>query len=99
MAPTKDCECELRLEAYSNADFAADKRDRTLLTGGVICLNGMAISSTAKKKGGVSISTIEAEFVVESEQARELLGIREILSEIGRRQLIRCCSTSTTKRR
>ena len=53
------------------------------LTGGVIRLNGMSISWTVKKQGGVSISTMEAELVAAYEQARELIGIREMLSEIG----------------
>ena len=60
MAPTKDCDGELRLEAYSNADFTADKGDRKSLTGGVIRPNGMTISWSAKKRGGVAISTMEA---------------------------------------
>uniref|UniRef100_A0AAV1UB90 Uncharacterized protein n=1 Tax=Peronospora matthiolae TaxID=2874970 RepID=A0AAV1UB90_9STRA len=71
------------LESHSDADFAADKLDRKSLTGGVIFLNGMAVSWTAKKQGGVSLSTMEAEFVAASEQTRELLGIREMLREIG----------------
>uniref|UniRef100_A0AAV1TE09 Polyprotein n=1 Tax=Peronospora matthiolae TaxID=2874970 RepID=A0AAV1TE09_9STRA len=43
----------------------------------------MAISWSAKKQGGVSLSTMEAEFVAASEIARELLGVREMLIEIG----------------
>ena len=41
------------------------------------------MSWTAKKQGGVSLSTTKAEFVAASEQTRELLGIREMLAEIG----------------
>uniref|UniRef100_A0AAV1TUP3 Polyprotein n=1 Tax=Peronospora matthiolae TaxID=2874970 RepID=A0AAV1TUP3_9STRA len=52
------------------------------MTGGIILLNGMAISWSARKQGGVSLSTMEAEFVAASEIARELLGVREILCEI-----------------
>ena len=44
----------------------------------------MSVSWTSKKQGGVSLSTMKAEFVAASEQARELLGIREMLNEIGK---------------
>ena len=71
------------LETYSDADFAADKSDIKSLTGGVVMLNGMPVSWTAKKQGGVSLSTMEAEFMAASEQARELMGIEQMLAEIG----------------
>lgn len=83
MTPATSARKTVNLESYSDADFAADKLDRKSLTGGVILLNGMAVSWTAKKQGGVSLSTMEAEFVAASEQTRELLGIREMLGEIG----------------
>ena len=63
------------LESYSDADFAADKGDRKLLTGAIVLLNGMSVSWAAKKQGGVSLSTMEAEFVAAFETAREILGI------------------------
>uniref|UniRef100_A0AAV1UV28 Uncharacterized protein n=1 Tax=Peronospora matthiolae TaxID=2874970 RepID=A0AAV1UV28_9STRA len=50
----------------------------------------MAISWSAKKQGGVSLSTMEAEFVAASEIALELLGVREMLGEIGMAQSYRC---------
>ena len=75
---------KIQLEAYSDADFAAEKSDRKSLTGGIIRMNGMPVSWTSKKQGGVSLSTMEAEFVAASKQARELLGIREMLNEIGK---------------
>uniref|UniRef100_A0AAV1UPI6 Polyprotein n=1 Tax=Peronospora matthiolae TaxID=2874970 RepID=A0AAV1UPI6_9STRA len=80
----RDVRCaSTKLESFSDADFAADKSDRKSLTGGIILLNGMAISWSAKKQGGVSLSTMEAEFVAASEIAREMLGVREMLIEIG----------------
>ena len=38
---------------------------------------------SAKKQTGVSLSTIEAEFTSASHVGRELLGLRELLKEIG----------------
>ena len=47
-----------KLESYSDSDFAADTSDRKALTGDIILLNGMAVGWSAKKQGGVSLSTI-----------------------------------------
>ncbi|CEG44454.1 FOG: Transposon-encoded proteins with TYA, reverse transcriptase, integrase domains in various combinations [Plasmopara halstedii] len=74
---------QIALESYSDADFAADKRDRKSLTGAIVLLNGMFVSWAAKKQGDVSFSTMEAEFVAASETARELLGIEKMLKEEG----------------
>ena len=90
---------KLQLESYSDADFAADKSDRKSLTGKIVSMKGMPMSWTAKTQGGVSLSTIEAEFVAASEQVRELLGIREMLCEIGKPPCFRWNSTSTIMRR
>ena len=46
-------------------------------------LNRMPVSWATKKQRGVSLSTMEAEFVAASETARELLGVWEILMEVG----------------
>ena len=83
MAPARTSCDALQLEAYSDAEFAADNADRKSLTGGVVLLNGMAVSWTATRQGGVSLLTIEAEFVATSEVARELMGLRQMLGEVG----------------
>uniref|UniRef100_A0AAV1TTK9 Reverse transcriptase Ty1/copia-type domain-containing protein n=1 Tax=Peronospora matthiolae TaxID=2874970 RepID=A0AAV1TTK9_9STRA len=83
MIPEDNLGAAMRLEAFSDADFAADKTDRKSMTGGIVMLNGMAVSWGAQKQGGVSLSTMEAEFVAASEVARELLGLREMLCEIA----------------
>lgn len=82
MKKSEGSEKTISLESHSDADFAADKDDRKSLTGGVICLNGMAVSWLCKKQGGVSLSTVEAEFFSASHMARELLGTRELLNEL-----------------
>ena len=43
----------------------------------------MPVSWAAKKQGGVSLSTMEVEFVAASETARELLGVPEMLIIVG----------------
>ena len=83
MTPAQENCQELQLEAFSDADFAGDKVERKSITAGALRLNGMAVSWGACKQGGVSLSTMEAEFVATSEMERELLGLREMLSEVG----------------
>ena len=83
MTPVHDASSPITLETYSDADYAADKNDRKSLTGSVVLVNGMDISWASRKQGGVTLSTMEAEFVAASETARELLGIREMLGEVG----------------
>ncbi|CAI5733966.1 unnamed protein product [Hyaloperonospora brassicae] len=81
MEPDREGRSPPALQAYSDADFASDKLDRKSMTGGMLLLNGTAVSWGARKQGGVSLSTMEAEFVAASEVAREMLGLREMLSE------------------
>uniref|UniRef100_A0AAV1UAV5 Uncharacterized protein n=1 Tax=Peronospora matthiolae TaxID=2874970 RepID=A0AAV1UAV5_9STRA len=71
------------LDAFSDADFAGDRADRKSMTGGVLLLNVMPIRWDARKQGGVSLSTMEAEFVAASEIAWKMLGVQEMLMEIG----------------
>ena len=85
MAPVRTSRDALPLEA----DFAADKEDRKSLTGGVVLLNGMEVSWTATRQGGVSLLTIEAEFVATSEVARELMGLRQMLGEVTMAPVVR----------
>nr|CCA16869.1 PREDICTED: similar to retrotransposon protein putati [Albugo laibachii Nc14] len=71
------------LESYSDADYAADCADRKSVTGGVICLNGTIVGWMCQKQASVPLSTMEAEFVAASLMASDLLGLEEILGEIG----------------
>lgn len=72
----------LEVVAYSDADFAADKEDRRSVIGGFITMDGMAIGWVCIKQGGVSLSTMEAEYTATSVMGQELLGIRELLNEL-----------------
>ena len=44
MTLAKSVQDKVTLDSYSDAEFASDKMDRKPLTGGVILLNGMAVS-------------------------------------------------------
>ena len=71
------------LESWSDADFATDKRDRKSVTGGVVTMDGAIIQWIGKKQTGESLSTMEAEFTSASHVGRELLGLHELVREMG----------------
>jgi hypothetical protein len=73
----------IKIECWSDADFAADKSDRKSVSGFVLTIDGAVVSWACKKQTGVSLSTMEAEFIAASHAGRELLGLRELLGELG----------------
>ncbi|KAE9001279.1 hypothetical protein PF005_g14857 [Phytophthora fragariae] len=73
----------LEVVAYSDEDFVADKEDRKSVTGGLVTIDGMPVSWTCKKRGGVSLSTMEAEYTAASVMTTELLGVHELLGVLG----------------
>ncbi|OWZ07792.1 Transposon Polyprotein Reverse transcriptase [Phytophthora megakarya] len=56
----------LDVVGYSDADYAADEADRKPITGGLVTVDGMAVSWICKKQGGVSLSSTKAEFAAAS---------------------------------
>lgn len=54
------------LRSYSDADFAVDKANYKSLNRGIILLKGMAVRWETKKQGGLSLFTMEANFVAAS---------------------------------
>uniref|UniRef100_A0AAV1VB80 RNase H type-1 domain-containing protein n=1 Tax=Peronospora matthiolae TaxID=2874970 RepID=A0AAV1VB80_9STRA len=83
MKPSRDENAAPRPDAFSDADFSGDRAYVKSMMGGVLLLNGKPVSRGARKPGGVSLSKLEAEFVAASAIAREMLGVREMLMEIG----------------
>ena len=79
----KTTDGRVQLEGYSDADYAADREDRKSFSGGVLCVNGMTVGWVCERQASVTLSTMEAEFVAGSLVASELLGMRELLDEIG----------------
>nr|CCA17048.1 AlNc14C29G2764 [Albugo laibachii Nc14] len=73
----------LKLVGYSDADFAADKADRKSITGEYIEVAGLPVKWFPRKKGGVFLSTMEAEFTAASIVVAEMIGIKELLGEMG----------------
>ncbi|KAJ8535207.1 hypothetical protein ON010_g13531 [Phytophthora cinnamomi] len=83
MKGNRGAEEVLEVIAYSDANFAADKTDRKSVTGGLVTLDGISVCWVSKKQGGVALSNMEAEYTAASVMAAELLGIRELLGELG----------------
>ncbi|KAM0990677.1 hypothetical protein ACFX2C_009160 [Malus domestica] len=54
---------ELRVEAYTDADFQSDVDDRSSNSGYVFTLNGGAVSWKSKKQDVIVDSTTEVEYV------------------------------------
>uniref|UniRef100_A0AAV1TZS5 Polyprotein n=1 Tax=Peronospora matthiolae TaxID=2874970 RepID=A0AAV1TZS5_9STRA len=73
---------DARIECWSDADFAADKADRKSVSGCVITMDSAVVLLSCKKQSGVSLSTMEAEFISASQAGRELLGTKELLNEL-----------------
>ncbi|KAE8877445.1 hypothetical protein PF005_g6501 [Phytophthora fragariae] len=76
-------ELPIKLACYTDADFGGDKLDRKSVSGAVLSVNGMIVGWMCKKQGAVALSTAEAEFVAASCGGQELLGLKELLSELG----------------
>ena len=70
------------IECWSDADFAADKADRKSVSGCVLTMDGAVVMWLCKKQSGVSLSTMEAEFISASQAGRELLCTKELLNEL-----------------
>ncbi|GMF15396.1 unnamed protein product [Phytophthora fragariaefolia] len=73
----------INLVCYTDADFAGDNLDRKSVSGAVFSVNGMIVGWACKKQSAVALSTAEAEFVAASCGGQELLGLKELLSEIA----------------
>jgi hypothetical protein len=71
------------VEGFSDADFAADANDRKSVSGNVTMVAGSIVAWTCRKQGSVALSTMEAEFTSASSAAQELLGLSNLLTELG----------------
>ena len=68
---------------YADADWAGDMDDRRSTTGVVMKINGTAVSWKSKKQTTTALSSAEAEYYAAGEATKEILWLRQLLSEIG----------------
>lgn len=68
---------------YSDSDWAGDIETRRSTTGYVVLVDGAAVVWNSKLQPTVATSTVEAEYMASASAARELIWLRNILSDIG----------------
>ena len=73
---------DLKIEAYTDADWAGQP-DRPSITGGLLLLDGVNVSSWARTQKAIATSSGESELYAMSAGAAEALGLRELLTDIG----------------
>jgi len=69
-----------RLIGYTDSDFAGDQDDRKSTSGYVFTLGNGAISWRAHKQPLVAFSTVEAEYIVASDAAKEAIWISSLFT-------------------
>ena len=76
----------LKLQSYVDADFAGDIDSRKSTTGFVFTLGGTTISWALNLQKIVTLSTIEAEYIVATEIGKEMIWLHSFLDELGKKQ-------------
>lgn len=74
------------LVGYSDSDFAGDVESRKSTTGYLYLMNNGPITWASHKQQTVALSTMEAEFMAACDAAKELLWLKQFLTELGESQ-------------
>ena len=77
---------EVRLEVWSDADWARDHSNRRSRTGDLLVINSSPVAWSSRLQGAVALSTAEAEFIALAETVRNAAWVREVLAELGQEQ-------------
>jgi hypothetical protein len=72
-----------QLHGYVDADFAQNLETRRSTTGYVFMLGEGPISWTSKRQPTVALSSCEAEYMAETQAAKEAIWLRRLLTELG----------------
>ena len=90
-----------QLIAFMDSDCAGDIEDKKSTTGKVFMLSGGVVSWSSKKQPIVTLSTIEAEFIVAATCACQAIWMRRILETLNNDQegctTLMCDNSSTIK--
>ena len=73
----------LRLQGYSDANWAGDMDTRRSTTGYVVMLNNGAIAWKSRCQPTVALSTMESEYMALTDATKELVWVRNLLAELG----------------
>jgi hypothetical protein len=68
---------------YADADWGGDLDERKSTSDYVFLLNNEVISWSSKKQSCISLSTMEAEFVIFSAVVQEIVWLRRFLNHLG----------------
>ncbi|CAB0040014.1 unnamed protein product [Trichogramma brassicae] len=68
---------------YTDADYAGDLKTRRSTNGFVAMIRHAAVSWTSQLQKSVALSTTKTEFVAASEEAKELVWLNRLMSEIN----------------
>ena len=77
---------KLILQGYCDSDWASSPDDRRSITGYAFTLGTGAISWKSQRQKTVALSSTEAEYMAASSATRELLWLRNLLSELHQTQ-------------
>ncbi|WVZ00881.1 hypothetical protein V8G54_026950 [Vigna mungo] len=89
---------DLKLIGYSDSDMAGDVDSRKSTSGYLITFAGGVVSWQSKLQKCVTLSTAEAEYVAVTEASKEMLWMKNFLSELGHDQddyVVNCDNQST----
>lgn len=92
---------DTRLQAFSDADWAAEIDGRRSCSGYVIKMSNGAISWCSKRQPIVALSSTEAEYIALSSTVREVIWIRMLAKEVdanfGESTIVYCDNQSSIK--
>jgi hypothetical protein len=74
------------LQGYVDSDMVGDKDSRRSTTRYVFTVGGTIVSWISKLQKVVSLSTMEAEYVVATEASKEMIWLQRFMEELGKKQ-------------
>jgi len=77
---------KVKLTGYSDSNWAGDLDTRRSTTGYTFLVNSGSISWSSKIQTTVALSTTEAEYMALSETTKEVIWLRQLLSDLGYQQ-------------
>jgi hypothetical protein len=75
------------LEAFSDANYAGDEKDKKSVTECVIMMSGGPISWCSRKQSIVALSTTEAEYIAAGESCKELKCLKMLIEKLTGKRL------------
>lgn len=76
------------VQVFCDADWGADTESRKSVSGYVTIVAGGAMSWYSKKQSCVARSTMDAEYMAMAEVSREVIWVKDLLSELGMEILV-----------